>query len=44
MQCEMYFLNKHAEFKSNVEMYFSKYRKFKKEFFVCLNRWVEDFV
>lgn len=44
MQCEMYFLDKHAEFKSNIEMYFSVYRKLKKEIFVYLNEWVEEFV
>lgn len=44
MQCEMHFLNKHAEFKSNIEMYFSEYRNFKKEIFVHLNEWGEEFV
>ena len=44
MQCEMYFLDKHAEFKRNIETYFSDYREFKKEIFVCLNEWVEEYV
>ena len=44
MQCEMYFLDKHSEFKRNVETYFSDYREFKKEIFVCLNEWVEEYV
>jgi hypothetical protein len=34
MQCEMYFLDKHSEFKKGIEMYFSEYRGFKNEFFV----------
>lgn len=44
MQCEMYFLDKHAEFKRNIETYFLEYKEFKKEIFVCLNEWVEDYV
>jgi hypothetical protein len=44
MQCEMYFLDKHADFKSNIETYLSDYREFKKEIFVCLNEWVEEYV
>ena len=44
MQCEMYFLDKHAEFKRNIETYFLEYREFKKEIFVCLNEWVEEYV
>ena len=44
MQCEMYFLDNHAEFKRNIETYFSDYRDFKKEIFVCLNGWIEEYV
>lgn len=37
LQCETYFLNGHAQFKENIEAFFSKYRKTKKSLFAKLN-------
>jgi len=38
LQCETYFLNDHSDFKKNIENYFSKYRKLKKNIFSQINK------